>query len=308
MTDEFEIRDIHVVLTRANPEDLDSLEVRVYPNDSPEKAIEYARGEIQRTRWWLQDYWLEKDLPHEQIEFTDGKHSVTLYNYSGNLSPEQLATISRVLGIFSAIKKGVVFDHLRYILIDDSQEIYSKTGKPKNGLARSDWRAIIIYPNAFSDQPSEMLGQISHLEWTVTHEFSHLLEEIKTDDQDSFIDGWKRVGKWRVNRQGRTLPGGGISIWETDDPQRCVTERAHADYQEDLAESNTARIYAPDKLDPQKVNYLQQRIPFNREEQRGWDATRISAAEIKLPETPREFKIKMIQQGKRPTVVVQNKE
>lgn len=319
MIDEFENRNNllgivsfgsqEVLLTRANPKDLDLLEVLVYSDDPPEKGIEYARDEIQRTRWWLQDHWLEKGLPHEQIEMTDGSHNVTIYNYFRKLSTRQLATISRVLGVFSAIKGGVIFDQLRYILIDDTKEIYSKTGKPRNGLARSDWGTIVLYPDGLSDQPSELSDNITRAEWTMTHECSHFLEEIKRDDQGSFIEGWKRVGNWRMNSQGRILSGGAVSIWETDEPQRCINERAQADFQEDLAESNTARIFAPEKLDSQKEDYLQQWAPLNREEQSKCNTTKIPAGYIRLPNTPAEFKIKVrIHPGKKPIVIFEKKE
>lgn len=282
-----------VVLTRARPEDMDVVEVGVSPDDPQNRVVELAKDEIKRTRWWLQDYWERKGLPVQQVELSDGVYQVTVYSWGRQLQEKQLATFAKVLGSFSAVKNGFVFDRFRYLLMDDNQPIYSKTGRLQNGVSRADLSTITLYPNAFQEAQSLLAPGISHLEWTLAHEGSHGLEEIPGEGMDRFIEQWKKVGGWFMLDKPKVLPGGATTMWETSMPQSCISDLARAGYDEDLAESGAAYIFIPTILDPVKRSFLEAEVPFDRTHQLHWQVES-SSMEAILPIIPNGFKIKTV--------------
>lgn len=124
-----------VVLRHAGDEDSENcITVSVSPNEHSDKVVQLAVDEVKRTRWWLQDYWERKALPVQQVELSDGVHQVTVYSWGQQLQKTQLETFAKVFGSFSGVKNGFIFNHFRYLLIDDNQPSfpgYSKCFGPE---------------------------------------------------------------------------------------------------------------------------------------------------------------------------------
>lgn len=263
-----------------------------------------AVSEITRTRWWLQDGWKEKSTPKEQIEFSNGSRDVTVYNYGRVLNEQEIVIFQKIFGIFAGIGGGINYDYFRYLLIEDRQPIYDKTGKPQNGVARADLKIITLFPNAFQLRSSEFTGQASHLEWSLAHEESHGFEDVMLDS-GLLIDEWKKTGNWDYG-EARDLAGGGVTHWNTTYPERCLSERGRADPQEDLAECGAGRIFVPELVDRQKLQFLERNLPMDRGKQNPWRARILKASDIQLPQLPDEFVIRAI--PKRAFLVTQRRE
>lgn len=99
---------------------------------------------------------------------------------------------------------------------------------------------------------------------------------------------WKKVGSW-VQAEGRVVLPGGFATYEvTQEPERCITEYAKSDSEEDLCESMVAYLYGPEKLDPKKLKYLQENFPLDPTKGSKWNS---SSVDVQLPDTPSEFKV-----------------
>lgn len=286
-----------VLLYRTESDSSDVIKVGMDPTDNKNAIYQSVEGSITRPRFWTWEYWEKKGLPKEQMHLTDGEHKVTVYNYNEPLQPDQVATINRVLGMFAGIRDGEVFKHIDYILLDDAKPMNEKSGELTNGHGVYHARLLSLYPNVFADVPNRVTGKVSNLEGTLTHELAHGLSHVMLEGDmvvDMAVNKWRRIGNWRSGDERRILAGGEITNEVTSEPERCVTEYAKSDADEDMAESMVAALFDPEKLDPQKLQFLQANLPLDSSKQTTWNA---SLEDVKLPETPSEFRVKFL--GKR---------
>lgn len=289
-----------VLLYRTEEEGEDVIKVRFDPTEDKDIIFDYVESRITIPRWWTWEYWEKKGLPKEQMQLTDGEHNLTFYNYGESLKPDQLVIINRVLGMFAGIRNGEIFKHMDHILIDDIQPMNEKSGELANGHGFFQAKALALYPNAFADIPNRVTDKVSNLEGTLTHELAHGFSDVMLGGESSeyrTINQWMIVGNWDIQEEMRVLPGGQTTHVVTTEPDRCVTEYAKADEEEDMAESMVAAIFDPEKLDPQKLQFLQENFPFDQSKQTTWNVS--PEENIKLPETPSEFKVKFL--GKKKT-------
>ena len=276
-----------ILLTKAAESDREGvLELYLDEDASQDKIIEYARRETAIGRWWLWEYWEQKGLPKEQVELTDGEHTINLYNYREEPVPEQqLEQIKRILQIFSGIRGGIAFNAVKYILLDDVQGMNDKSGDLTNGYGPVNSYAVTLYPNALRAIPNRVTDKVTNLEGTITHELTHGIPEMILDGE-MFLNNWVKVTGWEIAEERRKLPGGATSIWETDS-SRCVTDYATSDPDEDICESMVAYLFDPEKLDPEKLRLLQTALPFDLSKESHWSSKHIK--DIQIPETPQEL-------------------
>jgi hypothetical protein len=286
-----------VILKRVDDDQTEEgITLYLSPDAPPEKILNEARQQISKDRWWLWEAYEAKELPKEQIELTDGNHEITIYNYGVDLEQRHLDEIQEVLGIFAGIRDGIAFQHLRYLVIDDDQPINPKNGELQNGSGPVHTDRIALYPAAFRDMPSKVTPKTSHLKGTLTHEITHgLTDEFVLESNDTkdkyFINQWIKIGKWKIGEL-RTLPGGSVSARYTEEPERCVSEYAKFDQDEDMCESMVANVFDPEILDEEKRAALQQNFPLNQEQVSKWQSRRVPKSEIRLPKTPDEIKVR----------------
>lgn len=254
----------------------------------PEKISSESLRRIQENRWWLWEYWERKGLPKEQVELDDGEHQITLYNYGEPIDRAHLDLINRILGIFSGIRGGLVFNDVRYILLDDVQGMNDKSGEPTNGYGPINSLAVTLYPNAFRPISNRVTDRITNLEGTLAHELTHGIPN-QLIDGEMVLNLWIKAVGWDMADERRVLPGGAISIWKTDF-SKCVTDYAKSDPDEDICESMVAALFDPEKLDPNRLTTLQRTLPLDPSKQTTWSSRQVR--EVCLPETPTDFKVR----------------
>lgn len=291
-----------VSLFSANLSSPDSNPVRILqnPSDDQNLVIEAVKKSLIETNWWLNTEWEQKGLPKEQVEFVGGNNNVTLYNYGNALKDRHLQEIAKVLGIFSGIKDGKAFENFRYLLINDEQPINSKSGLPENGYAYGVYKAIRLNPSALVAVPNRVTSTVSNLEGTLAHELAHHLVNINTTGDVVTLPLWKKVGSWRALsiEERKVFPGGLMQYEICDEPERCVTDYARFEPEEDLCESMVAFLFDPKKLDPERLKFLREHLPYNPNESKIWTASLVPTDQIKLPLLPSEIGVGFLGSGK----------
>src|SRR3989344_9571385 len=225
-----------IILSKAKEGDNEGV-IELFLNEgaTEDQLISHATREIEKGRWWLWEYWEKKGLPKEQIELTDGIHSLTLYNFQEMpISDLQLEKIQGILQVFATIKEGIIFDEVKYILLDDVQGMNDKSGEPTNGYGPANSNAVTLYPNALRDVRNRVTDKVTNLEGTLAHEMTHGFPGMIFEGE-MFFNIWTKLIGWRISEERRVLPGGAISIWETDF-SKCVNEYAQSDPEEDICE------------------------------------------------------------------------
>lgn len=293
-------QDISLYSTQEN--DPSALRIRRKPTDDPDLIFGAVKNEITRTRWWMRDTWVEKGLPKEEFLLADGEHQVTLFNYGDPLERRHLDEVMSVLGLFSAIRNGKVFERVSYIVVDNVNLMNEKSGELSNGHGPTDDNKITLYPNALASIRNRVTDKASNLEGTLTHELTHGLNDVYLDIEGSVTEkyievAWMKIGNWTIGDKPRILPGGGISAEVTTDPDRCVTVYAQSDSGEDMCDSMVATLFDPEVLDEDKLYFLQTHFSPDLNKVSQWVVQQVPADQIKLPATPNEFKVKFMGNG-----------
>jgi hypothetical protein len=222
-------------------------------------------------------YWSEKGVPREQFDVLFEGKKVEVANFSETaLSKEQLNSLRLIIGEFSRIKNGEVFDKVKSIFIDNIQLEDPETKVGVNGMSvEKDDGIIKLYPRALENIPHRVKG-VSNFDGTLIHELTHALVDPETRKR------WKNKFGWKKNEEKEAklldkLGELGISVeelyempqkdwaklglWEfirieeVDKPQRCVTDYAKLGPNDDIAESMVAAMTTGD-LDSERLKFL----------------------------------------------------
>lgn len=238
---------------------------------------------LDPTPWWEQEYWrtrVEQDKLQEKVEFSDGEHTISIYNFDEPLREEQIGEVSEALSVLASISNGEALRVYDDILLTEEQPPDVPGLGPPNGYGMLTSRHIVLYPNALRPIHHRVTNKVSNLQGTLVHEGTHnaLVEKV--------ADEWRQLGGWTTLVDAKKgSPEGTTKQYATSDPERCVTAYATANYDEDLCESNVARVYDPDKLDKGKLKFVQEKLPINTTIKREWKVTRIPAANVQIPTT-----------------------
>lgn len=233
----------------------------IHEHCSSIRSIEkLVREEVLKTRWWLDPNWAEKNTPGHQFDFSHEGVNVSLYSYAGQPSLKHLKEITKVLNLYSGINQGEVFSHFRYILLDNRQPVNDADNENQNGECLDGYRAVVLFPNAMSNNPNRLTAKISLLTYTLTHEIAHLVDNNVNNAESR--NRWKEIGVWNLISPPRTLAGGGTTGWMTRAPERCITDYARNYPEEDFCDSLVALFLDPKRLDPEKRQFLQDRFPL----------------------------------------------
>ncbi len=217
------------------------------PEESQESIELKLTERLKQEHWYLQDSWRSKSLC-EQFVIKVGDDSVEIFNFGRMLLPDEISKITAALKDMSRLKNTNVLRSVSHIAIDNEQPLNPHTGEAMNGLGGRDG-AIKLYPAALSNQ-SHRVPDVSNLEGTVIHEFSH---SLPTD----FIKSWRKSFGWQfIMENPKTLPGGAVTIEETTQPERCITEYATINAAEDICDSMVAALRNPAALDAEKFEKI----------------------------------------------------
>jgi hypothetical protein len=254
---------------------------------SPEELVEDAKKEVVRTSWWLQEYWLKKGMPKEQITVQADNLTIEMYNYGQALSPSQLEEARRVIATLS--QASIPNQNSRkYVAINDTDEMNDQNGENKRGYAFPASRMVALYPRAVSPEPHR-IADTSSFAGTLAHEFGHIYLSVGGD----FWNEWRKSFGWE------TLPDNQVDwkkpapkSYATNQSERCITDYAQFSPDEDICESLSAVVNNPAVLDPERRAFIMERWFKDEPVKKEVATDRKVAGQIKMPRVPDKIKYK----------------
>lgn len=284
------------------------------PNEprTDQEIIEMIKREREGKDWFTSEYWRGKGLPEEQIEFQMNGQPITVYNWNKD-KPFADEHVQKSQKAFQELASHFprILDQIRWVLVDDKQEA-SAFGDPEkyplNGYAMRGWNAFRLLPRGMELMPHRV-AKASNFEGTFVHESTHLIQqqfEPEWSEQFKWDYCWDHEDEWELkptpdgnskrwfNRQtGEMSPQGQFPL----QPDRCITDYAKQNMQEDICESMVAYIYDPKLLQdvsPDKFGIFQKHDAKKPLPQA--TSKRIVKEEIRLPEIKEETVYYFIQE------------
>ena len=104
--------------------------------EQPEdKLRDAAKREVVRINWWLQEQWASKGLPKEQVSIKVANLAIEIYNYGQELSTSQIEEAKRVIAMLSQASIPEQDSRIKYVAINDTDEMNDQNGENKRGYA-----------------------------------------------------------------------------------------------------------------------------------------------------------------------------
>jgi len=206
--------------------------------------------------WRTENYWRQKKTKpsdYGKIKASSG-HEIKLFGWS-EPPPAKLNDLYECVALLPS--KLVL--PTTYILFDDVD--MPNPYDPSElcaGYRRKPERAIQFYPHAyFSNQDYKGLSGISIWKGAIIHEFTH-----NQDFYPEIMEAWIQEFGWvRLNQSREVTASDGSCIrieYECRQPERLVTRYAGYKPSEDLSESMVAALFDPNRLDPDKLDFIKQ--------------------------------------------------
>ena len=263
--------------------------------DTEEALRANAQLAAAKSCWWLGKKMKDRDVPRTQVVFEFSSDlSITLYAYADlPLNEGQLAGVSRALTWYATVAGGEqVLQKIKWIVLTDNEIVNVKSG----GFQRAETffnQSVTFFTRVGSSTESyERIPQtdVSMIEAVTLHEYAHAIMDQYAFDR-TLREDWKRQFAWKYLDEPKKLAGGMEVMYACDEPERCINEYARSDPSEDFCESLVAAVYAPQSLDPIRLQMLQERI-LNKSKQGSAVAlpniTTMSGGEVRLPDPPKE--------------------
>jgi hypothetical protein len=281
-----------VSLDETNIDGVDVIKVLAKIDDPRESVENKVRNILANKNWWLNKAWAEKGLPKEQLILNIGQNNIEIFNYGEILTQEMVRELQHVVILYGKITNNDFFERVKYILLDNTQEINPNSGEDQNGFALKNFKAIKLNPAALSDVPHR-IEIASNFKGTLIHEIAHFF----TSD---FVAEWKKKFDWQDINEPRVLNSGIKKYTENRSPDRCLNNYALTDENEGICDSMVAYLMNDPRLDPEKRNFLSERFPTDRTDSEMKTDRKISQ-DIKMPKlksakylrkTPKTFNIR----------------
>jgi len=240
--------------------------------DNVEEVKRRIEVALQQRHWWLCPEWQKQGLPKEQFEFGD----IKVFNFLRLLTQEEKNEIEKSLQFVSRIKKDLLTT-LEYVVISSDDGFNSQSGKKFLGFSRDEQKIIRLHPETFSRERDRRIPEISNLELVVTHEpIHHVINKNR-----NILKKWSEEFEWTLNDDPAQLMGDGVTkkTFMTKHPERCITDYAQVDADEDMCESFSASYANIDRLDSEKAEFLKKHI-FEESDQNH----SIVSVPVKLPQ------------------------
>jgi len=265
-----------------SPDTSDSIEIKVYKDDSEEIVLKKLKEKLIQENWWLQDEFKNEGIPKEQFIINGNNNEYSIYNFNDNLSIEQQNSL--IKGI-SFLENSMEISSLKgiTILIRKTERINSNSKQPFYGNNYEDSKVINIYPRALKNEGYREIPEISGLEATVVHEFSH---PIYSKMEQKLRQEWSNFG-WETATEEEQK---NENIWaiKPKESNKCVTKYAQFAPDEDFCESIVGLYAQSSKLDSKKKTFLENNI-FNKIE--NIPLVKITKKEkVELPKLPENIK------------------
>ncbi len=276
------------------------------PNEprTDQEIIEMIKREREGRDWFTSEYWRNKGIPEEQVEFQVNGQAITVYNWNKDkpFTDEHIQKAQRAFQELAS-RFPQITDQMRWILIDDKQEA-SAFGDPEkyplNGYALRGWGAFRLLPRGMDLIPHR-ITKASNFEGTLVHESTHLIQQqfepewsdrFKWDYCSDHEDEWEMrptpdgtAKRWFDKKTGEMAPQAQFPL----QPDQCITDYAKQNIGEDICDSIVAYVYDPNLLEgvsPDKSRIFQkhdakQPLPITT-------SRRVTREEIELPEVKEE--------------------
>lgn len=260
----------------------DSIEIKVYKDDSEEIVLKKLKEKLIQENWWLQDEFKNEGIPKEQFIINGNNNEYSIYNFNDNLSEEQHNSL--IKGI-SFLENSTEISSIKgiTILIRKTERINSNSQQPFYGNNYEDSKVINIYPRALKNEGYREIPEISGLEATVVHEFSH---PIYTKMEQKLKQEWSNFG-WETATEEEQK---NENIWaiKPKESNKCITKYAQFAPDEDFCESIVGLYAQSSKLDSKKKTFLENNI-FNKIENIPLVKI-IKKEKVELPKLPENIK------------------
>lgn len=260
----------------------DSIEIKVYKDDSEEIVLKKLKEKLVKENWWFQDEFKNEGFPKEQFIINGNQNEYSIYNFNENLSEEQKNSI--IKGI-SFLENSNEISSLKdiTILIRKIEKINSNSQQPLYGSYYEGSKVINIHPRALKNEGYREIPEISGLEATIIHEFSHpIYDKIEQKLKEKWSDfGWETTTEEEQKNEN-------MYAIKPKESNKCITKYAQFAPDEDFCESIVALYAKSLKLDSEKKMFLESKI-FNEIENLSL-AQMIKKEKIELPRLPENIK------------------
>ena len=232
--------------------------------------------EVGTRYWWLTEEYqnlLEKGELAEQIAVTvesgDTKNIVNIYVFGKPLSMEFRYEIGGALFFLAQIDGGDVFNLVDDIIIhNDSKKkerkVYNeKSGKYKKlniaAQATLDTTQVIkIFHGGLRLKPGKGMEQFSSFMKSFIHEFGHFIHKKRLEKNWEERLGWKSKSVLKRGKNSKKLDVTPKfrTKWTLPEDSLPPTNYARSNPQEDFAESFAYLMLEPEKLDPNRRDFM----------------------------------------------------
>lgn len=231
---------------------LNVIEISANSNETQEEVEKKLQEHLKDHNWWLQDYWRKKGLPKEQFTISTENGDIQIYNFSEALTERHIQELQNLMQVFIQARDKSPLQEIKYILLDDLQHPNPNTGEDMNGYGPVKEKAIKLYPRGQQFIPHRV-PEASNFEGTTIHELSHGFSV-------SLINEWANAFGWKMLDTPIQLPGGAYQYYGCTNPEKCISDYAKISPSEDICESMVAAIKVPEKLDPDRLAFIQKKI------------------------------------------------
>lgn len=265
-----------------SPDTSDSIEVKTYKDDSEEIVLKKLKEKLIKENWWFQDEFKNEGFPKEQFIINGNQNEYSIYNFNENLSEEQKNSI--IKGI-SFLENSNEISSLKdiTILIRKIEKINSNSQQPLYGSYYEGSKVINIHPRALKNEGYREIPEISGLEATIIHEFSH---PIYDKIEQKLKEEWSNFG-WEATTEEERENENMYAI-KPKESNKCITKYAQFAPDEDFCESVVGLYAKSFKLDSEKKTFLESNI-FNEIKNIPL-AQIIKKEKVELPKLPKNIK------------------
>lgn len=213
------------------------------PTRDLREVLPKLKQQIPSKYWWLNDEFKNREKP-SQYELLEGN---SLYDFTGEISPERLAIINQINSYFGKNLQKYNLTLPKYLIFDSKHKENFNSGFPMNGQILRGWNAIQFYPEAFTSgkyrarENSKFPNSLEHFLGVLVHEYSHFLDP-------QFIQIWKNNFGWVDLENVQKLYGNVFKMEECLKPEKCMGDYALFSSHEDFCESMVAYLLTPETI------------------------------------------------------------
>jgi len=220
----------------------------------PVAVIDKLRAELSNRCWWLMPEWRDKGLPKEQLSVSSDRLKIEVFNFGTRLDDQEVEDFKAMASIYSQLRGEMEYTT---ILISDARSKNDYTGEALNGQGYPDARMIKIDPHAREKKPHRVY-EVSNFLGTLIHEGAH--PYVSGEHDVRILNSWTDEFGWHMSSNALLTPGGFPQSQFVDEPDRTISDYAKFNPGEDFCESVVAAIFAPERLDLGRFNFLDREL------------------------------------------------